>query len=121
MKRIVLAFALPAALLFAASAAFAHAFLDRATPAVGSTVHQPPAELRLHFTQAIEPALSTARVEDAEGKTVSTGPAKPDASDRQVLVVPVGALPPGRYKVVWRVLSVDTHVTTGDFRFTVAP
>ena len=88
---------------------------------MGSTVHQPPTEVRLQFTEAIEPALSTVRVEDANGRTVSTGPAQPDASNRKVLVVPVGALPPGRYKVIWRVLSVDTHVTSGDFRFTVAP
>ena len=27
----------------------------------------------------------------------------------------------GTYKVVWRVVSVDTHVTNGDFRFTMAP
>ena len=109
------------ALLLGAPAALAHAFLDRAVPAVGSTVHQSPAEVRLRFTEEIEGALSTARVEDAAGHTVSTGPAKPDASDRRVLVVPVGPLPPGRYKVIWRVLSVDTHVTSGDFRFTVAP
>jgi methionine-rich copper-binding protein CopC len=109
------------ALLLGAPAVLAHAFLDRAVPAVGSTVHQSPAEVRLRFTEAIEAALSTARVEDAAGHTVSTGPAKADASDRQVLVVPVGALAPGTYKVIWRVLSVDTHVTSGNFRFTVAP
>ena len=120
MRHLALILALPA-LLLGASVALAHAFLDRAMPAVGSTVHQSPTEVRLRFTEAIEAALSSARVEDAAGHTVSTGPAKPDTSDRQVLVVPVGALPPGSYKVFWRVLSVDTHVTTGDFRFTVAP
>ena len=120
MYRRIALLALPA-LLLGAPAALAHAFLDRANPSVGSTVHQPPAEVRLQFTEAIEAALSTARVEDAAGQIVSIGSARPDASDRKVLVVPVGALPPGRYKVVWRVLSVDTHVTSGDFRFTVAP
>jgi len=120
MRRPTLILALPA-LLLGASVALAHAFLDHAVPAVGSTVHQSPAEVRLRFTEAIEAALSTARVEDAAGHTVSTGPAKADAGDRQVLVVPVSALPAGSYKVFWRVLSVDTHVTTGNFRFTVAP
>jgi len=28
-------------------------------------------------------------------------------------------LPPGVYKVSWRVLSVDTHTTEGDFSFRV--
>jgi len=30
-------------------------------------------------------------------------------------------LKPGKYKVVWRVTSVDTHVTHGDFTFDVSP
>jgi methionine-rich copper-binding protein CopC len=30
-------------------------------------------------------------------------------------------LPPGRYVVMWRVLSIDTHTTTGFFVFTYAP
>jgi len=40
--------------------------------------------------------------------------------DAAVLSVSVRALPPGVYTVKWRVLSVDTHVTEGDFAFTVA-
>jgi methionine-rich copper-binding protein CopC len=33
--------------------------------------------------------------------------------------VPVKALAPGTYKVHWRVLSVDTHTTEGNFSFRV--
>ena len=98
----------------------AHAFLDRASPAVGSTVHTPPAEVRIQYTEALEPAYSTAQVQDASGATVS-GAAHVDPNERSVLIVPLGALKPGRYKVIWKVLSVDTHVTNGTFTFTVAP
>jgi len=28
-------------------------------------------------------------------------------------------LKPGKYKVVWRAVSVDTHATNGDFKFEV--
>src|SRR5262249_20102882 len=98
----------------------AHAFLDRASPAVGSTVHTPPGEVRIQYTEELEPAYSAAHVEDASGVTVSTG-AHVDANERSVLIVPLGALKPGRYKVIWKVLSVDTHVTNGTFTFTVAP
>ena len=38
-----------------------------------------------------------------------------------VLLVSLPQLAPGTYKVTWRVLSVDTHVTEGDFTFDVAP
>lgn len=75
----------------------------------------------MQFTEELEPAYSSARVEDASGAPVSTVDAHVDATERSVLVVPVGALKPGRYKVIWKVLSVDTHVTNGTFTFTVAP
>jgi copper resistance protein C len=117
LRRLVLAGAL---LCAGAGSALAHAFLDHASPAVGSTVHAAPAEVRIQFTEDLEPAFSTARVEDASGATVSTA-ARVDERERSVLIVPLGPLKPGRYKVIWKVLSVDTHVTNGEFRFTVAP
>jgi methionine-rich copper-binding protein CopC len=101
--------------------AAAHAFLERAEPRVGSTVHQAPTEVRLWFTEQLEPAFSTAEVRNPAGQVVSTARASVDASDRKQLRVPVSSLTPGSYKVSWRVLSVDTHVTEGDFTFRVAP
>ena len=59
------AFAL-AALVAIGSSAHAHAFLDHAAPAVGSTVHGPPPAIRIWFTQEIEPAFSTLKVLDPQ-------------------------------------------------------
>src|ERR1051326_8044832 len=70
------------------SFAEAHAFLDRATPAVGSTVHTVPSEVRIQYTEQLEPAYSTAHVEDASGSIVSTA-AHVDANERSVLIVPL--------------------------------
>lgn len=99
----------------------AHAFLDRALPAVGSTVHQAPSHLSLWFTQELEPAFSTVEVVDTGGKRVDKGDKHLGPSDRSVLEVSLPPLPPGDYRVNWRALSVDTHVTEGNFTFTVAP
>jgi methionine-rich copper-binding protein CopC len=109
------------AVLALAGAAFAHAFLDRATPAVGSTVHGPPAEVKLWFTQALEPAFSTLRVVDKSGKQVDRKDKQVDRGDARLLRVSLPSLAPGTYRVLWRVLSVDTHVSEGDFTFDVAP
>ena len=98
-----------------------HAFLDHAAPAVGSTVHASPPEIRLRFSQALEPAFCTVKVLDRAGQAVNAGDTAADASDRRLLRTPLQSLPPGTYRVVWRVLSVDTHVTEGDFTFDVAP
>ena len=43
------------------------------------------------------------------------------AATRTELRVPLKALPPGTYSVSWRVLSVDTHRTQGNFSFRVGP
>ncbi len=120
MKRAALLVA-TLATLAAAGAAFAHAFLDRALPAVGSTVHGPPAEVKLWFSQELEPAFSTVRVLDKSGKQVDRRDKQLNPRDAALLKVSLPPLEPGTYRVVWRVLSVDTHVTEGDFTFEVAP
>jgi methionine-rich copper-binding protein CopC len=107
--------------LFGAPQAVAHAFLDHAEPRVGSTVHTPPTELRLSFTQELEPAFSTVQVQDESGAQVDRDDAKVDVDDATLLRVSLNPLPPGTYKVTWRVVSVDTHPTEGDFTFQVAP
>lgn len=109
------------ALCVASSLARAHAFLDHAAPAVGSTVRAPPAQVKLWFTQALEPAFSTVRVVDKANQRVDRADAKVDPANATVLQISLPPLEPGRYRVVWRVLSVDTHVTEGDFTFDVAP
>ena len=57
----------------------------------------------------------------ASGKRVDKSDAHVDAGDPTLLVVSVPPLAAGKYRVTWRVLSVDTHVTEGDFDFDVVP
>ena len=116
MKRRFIA-VLRVSLLVVSLSAGAHAFLDHASPPVGSTVRAPPREVKLWFTQELEPAFSSVTVQDASGKRVDKGDAKIAADTMQITLTD---LPPGRYKVTWRALSVDTHVTDGDFTFEVA-
>ncbi len=103
-----------------ALAAHAHTALDRATPAVGSTVAAAPNEVVLVFTDKLEPAFSTIEVRNANGAAMQAGKATLIGNGTQ-LRVPLKPLTPGTYKVIWRVLSVDTHRTQGDFTFHVAP
>ncbi len=116
----------PKALAAALAASFclaagAHAFLDRAEPKVGSTVKVAPTELRLWFTEAVEPAFSSVQVVDATGKRVDTAGVQVDAQNRKLLHVPLAKLAPGSYTAAWRIVSVDTHVSEGRFAFHVAP
>ena len=106
----------------AVSCVQAHAFLDHADPAVGSSVKQAPKEVKLAFTEEVEPAFSSVKVFDAAGKEVDGKNVHADPNDGHLLLVslPV-ALAAGVYKVVWRVVSKDTHVTQGNFTFTKEP
>ena len=106
-------------LLAAATSAGAHAFLDRAEPRVGGKVHAPPARVTLWFTERLEPAYSRVKVVDDAGRQVDKADGAVDPSDPRVLRASLPPLAPGTYKVIWRVLSVDTHVTEGDFIFSV--
>ena len=92
--------------------------LTTQAPTVGSTVAQAPKEVVLWFTNQLEPAFSSIDVRDEKGAAVTSGKAAL-GGDRTQLRVPLKALPAGTYKVIWRVLSVDTHRTQGDFTFRV--
>jgi methionine-rich copper-binding protein CopC len=96
----------------------AHAYLDHTSPLVGSVVTA-PREVRLWFTQALEPRFSAAQLRSSSGAVVATGAVDP-ASPKEI-VIRARALPPGKYKVRWKILSVDTHRTEGDFGFEVKP
>ena len=100
---------------------WAHAFLDRAEPAVGSQIHNSPIQVRIWFTERLEPVLSRIQVFDAANSEVDKRNVHIDASNPALLEVALSPLPPGKYKVVWRVVSVDTHVTTGNFTFELTP
>jgi copper resistance protein C len=103
----------------AAPPAHAHAFLDHASPAVGRTVASAPVTVTIWFTQELEPAFSSIEVQDQSGARVDAGDAKVDPNDPTVLRVSLKPLRSGKYKVLWRVVSVDTHPTEGTFTFTV--
>ena len=107
------------ALMALPEAAQAHAMLDHASPLVGSTVATAPRAVALTFTQKLEPAFSTVRVENSTGARVDQGKAQVDPGSHTVLSIGPKPLPPGTYKVFWKVLSVDTHATEGNFSFTV--
>ena len=99
----------------------AHAHLDRAAPAAGSTVYASPPILKLWFTKQLEPTFSKVHVLDRNGKQVDKGDPEVDRADAKLLRVSLPKLAPGKYLVKWRVLAVDTHVSQGSFALNIAP
>ena len=109
------------AMLLSPLPALAHAHLDHAMPAPNSAQGQAPKEVTIWFTEALEAKFSSIEVRDAKGVTVHAGPAFLVPGNTAQLRVPLKELSPGAYKVIWRVLSVDTHRSSGEFSFRVGP
>ena len=121
MRNAILKLAAGFAFALAATAAFAHAQLDKAIPPVGGAVAS-PSEIRLKFTEGVEPRFSGVALSAEGGAAVPLGAPNVDPADNSVLIVKIGkTLPPGDYTVTWHAVSVDTHKTQGSFSFTVKP
>jgi methionine-rich copper-binding protein CopC len=106
-------------LRLAPDGAWAHATLVRSSPARRAVVTRPPGEVRLWFSERLEPAFSQVSVVDGDGRRVDTGNARVDPEDATRLSVGVPTLGPGTYTVRYRVLSVDGHIVESAFPFTV--
>jgi len=116
MRRSAIAVIVPVLLVLVMGKAVAHAFLDHAEPRVGNKVATPPREVTLWFTQKLEPAFSSVTVTNAAGQRVDTGKARVSGNQMSVSLRAGGT---GTYRVMWHVLSVDTHTTDGNFTFQV--
>lgn len=114
--------ALAAALCCMAGVVEAHSALVRAEPGPRSVLAEPPAMIRLWFNEPVEAKFSTVTVEGADGKTVANiGDPVAVTDNERELVVRLPALAPGKYRVRYRVLSVDGHVVDWGYGFSVAP
>lgn len=102
-----------------ASPAQAHALLRVSDPPDGARLAASPSDVRLTFTEAPEPGLSSLRVLDAEGAEVAQD-ARPVPGEPDALVAPVPDLSEGVYTITWRVVSrIDGHLTGGVVTFGV--
>lgn len=100
-----------------AAPAQAHATLVTTVPAEQAALDTPPDRLAMEFS---EPVLDVG----AEVKVLVGGETLLDRRptvDGATISVPLGGeLPAGSYQVLWRATSVDGHVISGAYLFTVA-
>ena len=105
-------------LLFPAIAS-AHAILVRSDPAKDSVLSIAPKQVRMWFSEALNPAFSTAVVVNGENKQVDNRNAHVSSSDQTEMDVSLQPnLPPAVYIVIWRTDSAaDGHILRGSFIF----
>jgi methionine-rich copper-binding protein CopC len=114
MNRRILLLGLAAA--SSATAVSAHAFLQHADPGAGAMLQAPPTKVVLIFSEKLEPVFSGVTVTNAGGRSVEAGPPVIGGNSMIAPLLPLG---PGKYRVAWHAVSVDTHRTEGGYSFTV--
>lgn len=121
MRRLWPALALAGlASLALAGPAAAHAQLISSSPGAGEVVADPPAELRLVFSERVDPAFAGIDLLDQDGALVVGGLGEPDPADPHLFVAELPPLADGLYTANWEVLSAaDGHVTSGFITFGV--
>jgi copper resistance protein C len=101
--------------------ASAHATLVKSDPGRRATLKSAPKEIVLWFNEKLEPAYSSVSLLDGEGKSVATQPAVVSRDNAKRIGLVIDALPPGVYRVQYRVMSVDGHIVDSNYTFTIQP
>jgi methionine-rich copper-binding protein CopC len=82
-------------------------------------LRDPPKQVELWFNERLEPAYASVSVSMQAGAPVTIGKALVEGTEARHLTVQLPVLPPGRYTVRFRVLSVDGHLAEDSFTFSV--
>jgi methionine-rich copper-binding protein CopC len=106
-------------LFLAPPAVLAHAYLVKSIPAPRAVLYRAPAQIQLWFNERLEPRYSSLSVSDESGKNIEPVKTEVGGGDPKLMSVAIKPLPPGRYVVKYRVLSVDGHIAEDRFAFTV--
>ena len=96
---------------------WAHAILMDSSPKLNSTAKGPDVEINLRFNVRIDGGRSRVLLVSPDGKVSTlklTGQATPDTLQTRAT-----GLQPGAYKLQWKVLASDGHMSSGEIPFTV--
>ena len=105
------------AVLAATTPLWAHAVLMESKPKANSTVKGPDVPIWLRFNVRVDGKRSRLQVVTSDGSTVPVDTPKQNAPD--ILESHVSGLKPGSYKLQWKALASDGHMSNGEVDFTV--
>jgi copper transport protein len=112
--------AIAAAILAYPALLFAHARLERSTPAANAHLRAAPGSLALWFSERPELSFTVIQLLDSAGARVSLGAAEKTAGDPSGVIVTIaGELRAGEYTVSWRTAAADGHPSSGRYVFFV--
>ncbi len=94
----------------------AHVYMLECNPEPGTKTDTPPQKITMTFVGSLEPAFSKIEVFNEKGDKVSKKTLFRE--DDTIMEVELeDNLPPGRYTVKWKCMSLDGHMQKDEFEF----
>ena len=97
--------------------AFAHAIMVRSAPEKDAVLTESPKQVEVWFNDKVGTEYKALAVINSKGERVDNKDLTQDPLDHLSATVP--NLPPDTYTVRYRVVSIDTHIVTGKYQFTI--
>ncbi len=98
---------------------FAHAILVKSQPAKDEVISVSPKQIDVWFNDKVGSEYKALAVIDSAGKRVDNKDVEQESGNEAHLYATLQNLEPGTYTVRYRVVSIDTHIITGKFQFSV--
>jgi hypothetical protein len=108
-----------AGLLALPALAWAHATLVKSEPAKDAELAASPPAIVLAFNEPVEPAFSSIKLLDEQGKAVKIEKATVDPADKKRLRAAIPVLINGKYTVQYTTMGRDGHKRSGQYDFQV--
>lgn len=101
--------------------AFSHAIMVKSQPEKDATITVSPKQIDIWFNDKVGSEYKAVAVIDSKGNRVDNKDVMQEILDGSHLYCTVPPLEAGVYTVRYRVVSIDTHIITGKFQFTIKP
>ena len=105
-------------LLLVPSLAYSHSGMLSSSPEKDAVLSTSPEKIVIEFKDAVEPAFSKIEVFDSDKEKVSQK-TQFTKTDKIIESWLSEDLPPGQYKVKWKIMSLDGHKISGKYTFTI--
>jgi methionine-rich copper-binding protein CopC len=102
--------------LLLTSLAWGHATARNSTPKNGAILDESPTQITIQFGSAAKLVSLVVVADDGERIDVDVSSATSVDGNVSVAVEPFA---PNQYKVIWRAMGLDGHITAGEFGFEI--
>ena len=98
---------------------FAHAIMVKSQPEQNAIIATSPQKIDVWFNDKVGNEYKALAVIDSAGNRVDNKDVQQELMDASHIYCTTPTLSSGTYTIRYRVVSIDTHIVTGKFQFTI--